>query len=315
MFLKKALFLLFSSVVVCTSLDSFAARGGEQKVEPPLEYTERAKAMLNELTKKNWFDEIDPLNPEQKKEFKELMRREDEFVYGKPDTLVIGNKRIPVSLKDREIIEIKLGHTFNSTIVVTDANGNPWSFETLVGVSNSEVVATSKPAPHIITAKPMKMSGETNLPIKLAGEQYPLVLLFKVSEDEVYFNTDLVVDGLGDSKESQKAKSLNYYKDGHVVPPKLNLSPNKEMMLQFLTPEGYARSDLRDEYGERVDERDFMAWKADGRLFVMTPHSHYSPEPVDISSSSDGKHKLFEFIDTSVIMMKKNNQIVMLYAR
>tara|TARA_Y100000310_G_C20590850_1_gene767893 strand:- start:90 stop:1037 length:948 start_codon:yes stop_codon:yes gene_type:complete len=314
-FLKKFLLLFLSSVVLLNSFESFAARGGNQEVEPPREYTKRAKEMLDTLTKENWFSEIDPLSDSQQQEFKDMMRREDEFVYGQPRGMITINKRIPVSLKERQVIKIKIGHTYNSTVVVTDANGSPWSFETLSGISNSDVANINKVAPHILTVKPMRMWGETNLPIKLAGEQYPLTILFEVSEDEVYFNTDIVVDGLGDSESSQKAKSMMYYKNNLTVPPKLTVSPQKEMMLQFLTPEGYYRSELRDDYGEVVDERDFMAWKANGSLFVMTPHASYSPQPVDISSSSDGRHKLFEYVDTSVILMKKNNQIIMLYAR
>ena len=58
-----------------------------------------------------------------------------------------------------------------------------------------------------------------------------------------------------------------------------------------------------------------MGWKKDGKLYIITPHLDYSPEPIDISASSDGRHKLFEYVDTSVVMMRKNNQIIMLYAR
>mgnify|MGYP000217892287 FL=1 len=86
-------------------------------------------------------------------------------------------------------------------------------------------------------------------------------------------------------------------------------------MLQKLTPDGFAKHDIRDSYGDRVDERDFSAWTNNGRLFIMTPHDDYSPQPVHISAASDGRHKLFEYKETSVVLMRKNSQIVMLYIK
>lgn len=295
--------------------DAISARGNSNEVEPPRVYTERARQMLNKLAVEEEFNKIDPLTEEQQKELKDILRKEDRFVYDQPDSMIVGNKKIPVSLQKREIIRIKLGHTYRTTIVATDASGNPWSLDILSEISDSDVVQVDKIDSHILAVRPKKRSGETNLPIKLAGEQYPIILLFDIGEDEVYFNVDLVVDGLGDSIESQRAKSISYFNENKTAPPKLNLEPAKEQMLQFITPDGYYRTELTNSYGERVDPRDFMGWKKDGKLYIITPHLDYSPEPIDISASSDGRHKLFEYVDTSVVMMRKNNQIIMLYAR
>ena len=168
--------------------DAISARGNSNEVEPPRVYTERARQMLNKLAVEEEFNKIDPLTEEQQKELKDILRKEDRFVYDQPDSMIVGNKKIPVSLQKREIIRIKLGHTYRTTIVATDASGNPWSLDILSEISDSDVVQVDKIDSHILAVRPKKRSGETNLPIKLAGEQYPIILLFDIGEDEVYFN-------------------------------------------------------------------------------------------------------------------------------
>jgi hypothetical protein len=108
---------------------------------------------------------------------------------------------------------------------------------------------------------------------------------------------------------------MDQLSSGKRVLPKLSAEPAKEKMLQFLTPKGYVSRDLYDEYGERLDSRDFMAWSYKDKLFVMTPHYHYTPEPVDISAASDGRHRLYEFSNVSVLLMRKNSQIIMMHIK
>jgi hypothetical protein len=293
-----------------------AASGGRNKeVPPPQVYTERAKELLDSISSDSVMDKESPFTAEQMLEIKELLRTKDEFLYSQPKTLIVKNKVIKVSLRDRKIIHIKLGHTYNTTLVFTDTMGNPWDVDTLTNMSNSSVVSYYRPAPHIITVRPLKASGQTNLPIKPSGEQNPLTLLFDINDKEVYFNADIKIDGLGNSIASQSKLSMDQLSSGKRVLPKLSAEPAKEKMLQFLTPKGYVSRDLYDEYGERLDSRDFMAWSYKDKLFVMTPHYHYTPEPVDISAASDGRHRLYEFSNVSVLLMRKNSQIIMMHIK
>ena len=165
--------VLFSSFVE-------AASRGKNETPPPQIYTERARALLDSISSKNVLSEQSPFPEEHQKEITKILKKEDSFFYDQPDTLKIKNKLIPVSLRDRGVIVIKLGHTYNTTIVFTDMLGNPWTVKTLADVSNSEVVSVLSPAPHIMTVKPKKMSGQTNLPVKLEGEQYPIMLMFDI---------------------------------------------------------------------------------------------------------------------------------------
>lgn len=290
-----------------------ASRGSNKEAPPPQIYTKKYGQILDALTAEEVASDTSPFTLEQQDELRELLTHSHKMAFDQPNTLKVTNKDIPLSLRERKVVEIKLGHTYTTTVVFTDSMGNPWSVDTLSDVSNSDVVSMVHPAPHILSFRPQKKSGQTNLPVKLSGEQYPITLLFDINEDEVYFNVDVKADGLGDHKNSQRAISMQAYTKGDLVPPKLNADPAKELMLQFLTPEGYAPKHLKDEYGERVDPRDFTAWAKDGKLYVITPHDHYSPAPIDISAASDGRHRLFEFVETSVIMMRRNSQVMMIH--
>lgn len=308
-------------VMALISSNSFAARGGSSSAEtpPPKIYTERAKALLKKLSAESALDEESALTPKQKEEFKEILKKEDEFIYDQPKSLIVKNEVVNYSLNSRDVIEVKLGHTYNTTVVFTDVLGNPWQAKTLASMSDNDVVSLleqdGEKATHIFTFKPKKLSGQTNLPIKLLGEQYPITLLFTINDDEVYFNLDVKVEGLGNSLESQRKKAMDSYADGNAPSPLLNKEPETELMLQNITPEGYAKHDLRDSYGDRVDSRDFTAWSHDNKLYIMTPHQHYSPQPIDVSVASDGRHKLFEYNKTSVVLVRRNSQVLMLYIK
>ncbi len=308
--------LMFAFAVDVNAANSSRNRSNKgNETPPPQVYTERAKKLLDSLAADNVFDRESPFTESQKEELNSILKSEDSFYYDQPRALEIKNEVIKVSLRDRKIIHIKLGHTYNASIVFTDALGNPWTTSMLTDMSNSDVVSVKSSAPHILTARPLKRSGQTNLPIKLAGEQYPLMLMFDVNDKEAYFNADIRVDGMGDHKLSQQALSMAQYQKGQTVTPKLGAEPAKEMMLQFLTPEGYSRRQLVDEYGNDVDVRDFMAWTYKDRLYIITPHNHYTPEPLDVSSASDGRHRLFEFSNTSVALMRKNSKVLMIHIK
>jgi hypothetical protein len=139
------------------------------------------------------------------------------------------------------------------------------------------------------------------------------MFLFDISEEEVYFNVDVKLDALGDHEQSQQLRSINQYSNNKSVSPKLTAEPAKELMLQFMTPEGYREKRLFDEFRDPVDPRDFVAWTKDGRLYLLTPHDSYTPDPVDVSAASDGRHKLFEFAELPVITVRKGSKIMLLY--
>jgi hypothetical protein len=303
-------FFLFSSIVIATNAN---ASRRDKKEEPPKIYQDRAKALLDSIANSEFLSDSDPLTKDEKKDFKEVLRKRDEFSYSKSDSLSITNHLLPVSLRTSGIHKVKLGHTFTTTLVFTDAAGNPWSADTLTDVSDTDVVSVVKKAPHILTVRPLKRAGQTNLPIKLMGHQRPIMFLFNISEDEVYFNVDVQIDSLGDHVNSQQITAVNQYSRGVKVSPKLSVEPAKEQMLQLLTPDGYQDKRLFDEFREPVDPRDFVAWTKNGRLYILTPHDSYTPDPIDITSASDGMHQLFEFAEVPVISVRKGSKIILLY--
>jgi hypothetical protein len=307
--------LLLSLSMIAVPFDADANRRNDNETPPPQIYKERAIALLDRLSNEQVVEQISPFTRSEQEELKEILREKDKFLYDQPEQLKITNETIHISLREREIVKVRLGHTYTTTIVFTDAMGNPWTVDTLTDMSDTDVVTWLKPAPHILSVRPQKKSGQTNLPVKLRGEQYPITLYFDINEDEVYFNVDVRVDSLGDHRDSQRQMSLSQYQGGKQVPPKLTEEPAKELMLQFLTPEGYAPRQLVNEYNENVDPRDFMAWSKGGKLFIMTPHNHYTPDPTDISAASDGRHKLFEFSEKPVMLMRKNSQVIMLHVK
>jgi hypothetical protein len=310
-YLQCVLFFLLA-----TSFDvSAQSRGRNQEQPPPQIYKERAISLFRNIAGDEFMRSKNPFSDAQKEQLKEIMREEDAFLYNQPKGLEIKNPVVNIGLRERQTIVVNLGHNYTTSLTFTDAMGNPWSVETLTDVSNTDVVSINKNVPHIISVRPKVMSGQTNLPIKLKGEQYPITLLFNVNSEVVDFNVDLRADGLGDHVESQRQSSLANYMSGEVVPPKLTQEPEKELMLQFITPEGYVRRGLLDDYGNEVDPRDFVAWSKGNRLFIMTPHHSYSPDPVDISAASDGRHRLLEYPETPFILVRKDSQLITLLVK
>lgn len=299
-------------IALIQSFDANAQRAGREE-EPPKIYKERAKKLLDSISNADLLSDASPLTIEEQEQYRGILREMDAFAYDKPNGLQVKNHVIPISLRESSISEIKLGHTFTTTLVFTDAAGNPWSADTLTDISNSDVVSVVKKEPNIITVRPLKKAGQTNLPIKLKGHQRPLMFLFDIVEDEVYFNVDVKLDGLGDNPLSQQIRSIGQYSSNQSVKPKLTLEPAKELMLQFLTPEGYQERRLYNEFREPVDPRDFVAWTKDGRLYLLTPHDSYTPDPVDVTAASDGLHKLFEFSALPVITVRMGSKITLLY--
>jgi hypothetical protein len=312
-FFLTAIILLAASLPV----DVMASRGGSssQAEEPPKIYTERARQLMDRLAADLALPSNQPLTKEEQAEFAEMMRNRDSFMYDPSQELRVTNKSLPLNVRQPGISVIKLGHTFTTTLVFTDSAGNPWNVDLLTDVSDSDVVSVSKKAPHIISVRPLKKAGKTNLPIKLRGEQRPLTFLFDISNKEVYFNVDVQIEALGDHVDSQQIRSLSQYRSDERVSARLTPEPAKDMMLQFLTPEGYQEHRLYNEYGEEVDDRDFVAWSKGNKLYVLTPHDAFTPDPVDIYASPDGRHTLFEYPLIPVVSMRKDSKIFMLYLR
>ena len=309
--------LLLVLVMLSASQSHAQSRRGGEPEEKKI-YTENAKRMLERFAVEEAKDKIVPLTDQEMKDFKELTRKVDSYMYDQPETLVINNKVIPYDLSKRDPIVIKLGHSYTSTIVMTDAQGNPWSFDTLSNLSNENVASLVKePAnpSHMLSIRPKVTSGQTNLPIKLAGYQYPISIIFDISDEEVYLISDIRLNGLGDSASSQRALSVSFYEKEKTPPANFNMTADVAALLQRITPDGYVKRTLVNEYGEEVDPRDFVAWTKGGTLYVLTPYHKYSPDPNAVSVSSNGHERLFEFSETPVITMKRNEQVVMMLVR
>lgn len=291
-----------------------AARN-EEKKQPPKIYTDRAKAMLDQLIAEEEISKKVPFSRNELQDYKNELRLKDSFKYDPDPGLIEDSRNIQVNPRSQRVIEIKLGHTFNTTITFTDSMGNPWSYDLLSDVSNKEVVSAKQAAPHILTVRPQKLDGVTNIPIMLKGQTTPLTLVFDISESLVYMNVNVQVEGVGDSVASQRERATATYSRGDFVRPKLSEDPVKEQMLLFLTPDGYEQRTLLDEYGEEVDYRDYVAWTKNDKLYIITQHDAFHPQPVDISSSPDGMHMLFEYDLVPVVTMEQGNKTVMLYVK
>lgn len=295
-------------LMVTVSSASYASRRGEEP-EPPKVYKENVQRMLDSLIVEEEGAKRSPLTIDEHEEFRQHLRKNDLFRYEPNDGLEIKNKNIQVNLREPGIPLIKLSHTFTTTLIFTDALGNPWEADTLTDVSNKDVVSVVVKKPNMITVRPKKRAGKTNLPIMLKGEQRPITFLFDIVDDEVYFDVNVEVDGLGDSSKSQRALALKNYSQGITIPPKLNHDPAKSLMLQFMTPEGYEQNRVFNDYREPVDERDFVVWTKGDEIFILTPHDAYNPDPIDVIAANDGRYKLLVFKKIPLVAMKKNSQI------
>lgn len=315
-FRKNYFFAFFVIILASLPIDASASRGGASNEEaPPRIYTERAKELLDRLAADMALPANRPLSTEEQAEFEEMMRNRDSFMYDPSSSLKVTNHSITVDVRQPGISVIKLGHTFTTTLVFTDGAGNPWNVDLLTDVSDSDVVSVAKKAPHIISVRPLKKAGKTNLPVKLRGEQRPLTFLFDISDEEVYFNVEVQMEALGDHWDSQQIRSLSQYKSNSRVTARLTPEPAKDMMLQFLTPEGYEEHRLFNEYGDEVDTRDFVAWSKGNSLYVMTPHDAFTPGPIDVYASPDGRHTLYEYPLIPVLSMRKDSKIFMLHLK
>jgi hypothetical protein len=305
--LAGLVFVLFASYA--DAQERVGRRSAPTGEEQPRTYTENAKRMFDRLAIGGLKDELLMFSDKELNDLNELLRRKDSFVYDPPSEVEILNKQMPVSLAKSNIPLVKLGHTFTTTLIFTDSAGNPWSADMLSDVSNNQVVSVSKKAPHIITVRPMKRAGKTNLPIKLAGHQHPITFLFDISDEEVYFDVNVQLDQLGDHPESRRVLAVSQYaKQGHVSPT-FSTSAAKETMFNFMTPEGFTQRRLFDEYRTPVDRRDFVAWTKGDRLYILTPHHSYTPDPVDVATSSDGRYRIFEMPNVPVVTMLKGSQL------
>lgn len=302
--------VLVALVMTAVSTTALAnSRRGDKEPEPPKVYKEKVQRMLNALVVDDAGNKTSPLTKEEHEEFRQHLRSNDMFRYEPNDGLQITNETVRVSLKEPGIPVIKLSHTFTTTLIFTDVLGNPWEVDTLTDVSNKEVVSVEVKKPNMISVRPKKRAGKTNLPVKLKGEQRPITFLFDIVDDEVYFDVNVEVDGFGDSSASQRALALNNYSQGLRVAPKLNRDPAKQLMLQFMTPEGYEQKRVFDDYREPVDERDFVVWTKGDEMFVLTPHDAYNPDPIDVIAGNDGRYKLLVFKKIPLLAMKKDSQI------
>jgi|TARA_B110000196_G_C21147386_1_gene667411 hypothetical protein len=299
---------LIALLMVTVSSTSYASRRGEEP-EPPKVYKENVQRMLDSLIVEEEGAKTSPLTIDEHEEFRQHLRKNDLFRYEPNDGLEIKNKNIQINLREPGIPLIKLSHTFTTTLIFTDALGNPWGADTLTDVSNKDVVSVAVKKPNMITIRPKKRAGKTNLPIMLKGEQRPITFLFDIVDDEVYFDVNVEVDGLGDSSKSQRALALKNYSQGITIPPKLNHDPAKSLMLQFMTPEGYEQNRVFNDYREPVDERDFVVWTKGDEIFILTPHDAYNPDPIDVIAANDGRYKLLVFKKIPLVAMKKNSQI------
>lgn len=306
--------LLIILILLGVAFDSLGqARRNNNEQPPPQIYKDRVKAMLDDLVVDEITNGISPLTPEQQEQVRGAFRSNDAFQYDTGRELKIRNVKIPISLATPSIPTVKLGHTFTTTLIFTDAAGNPWSIDTLTDMSDSDVVSVEKKAPNILTVRPKKRAGKTNLPIKLTGQQRPITFLFDISDQDVFFDVDVQIDALGDHNQSQSLISMTRFQNHQSVAPRLNVDGEKSLLLQFMTPEGYTERRLFDERRQPVDPRDFMAWSKDGRLYIMTPHLPYSPDPIDYHASPDGRHRLLEFRERAIIAVRMNTKIFWLH--
>jgi len=302
--------LLIISALVLLSLDSAAATK-KRPPEPPRIYKDSVKDSLHEVSADQLSQKIFPFTDAEVKTANGALVRKDEFYHSPKTKLAITNETIKVNpspSKFGEIPMIKLGHNFTTTLVFVDKEGKPWSVDLLTDVSDPEAFSVVKKAPHIITVRGLKMAGEANLPLLLKGEQYPIIFHFKISTDSAYFVVDIRANGYGDN--SQGVQAVSKYNNGSGVLPRYDSSSESRDMLLGLTPKGYEKHTMFDEYGIEVDPNDFTVWSNKTNIFILTPHSTYQPQPTDIEVSPDGINKLFTLNKLPKVYLRKQNKII-----
>lgn len=309
--MKSSISLLIMLLCLICSHASAQQRGSNEK-PPKQEYNEKFKDILNDVANRRALDGVSPLSPREMDELKQALRRNDLFTYAPSATLKPQDVTIKLDPSRPGTPLIKLGHTFITTLVFTDAAGNPWAVDTLSDVSDQGMVVSKKVTDNVITVQPKVRGGQANLPVILKGETRPITFLLEISDVDAYFTVDVQVDGLGNSEHSETLRAIKQYSNGEDVTPKLTTDPAKELMQQRITPDGYTQVRLFDEYRNPVDARDFMAWKKDGKLYLLTPHFSFTPDPIDISPVSDGRTKLMEFNFLPVISVRMNSKIFFL---
>jgi len=300
--------MLFHSATV----DAQTRNNRNNEPEPEKVYKDSAERKLSEVALSDLKREIFAFSEDEARVVQETVRQRDTFLYSAPDGIKVLNKIFQIKPRlgdDDEIPIILLGHNYTSTLVFVDQEGAPWTADMLTDISNTEVFSVEKKAPHIITVRAKKKAGEANLPILLKGEQYPLTLLFKISPEESHFTVDLLVKGYGD--HSQSTKAMSFVNSGESAPPpRYDTSEDINKMVMGITPEGFTRSRVFDAYSAQVKDVDFMVWRKEDEMFILTPHLYYAPRPHDVHVSPDGKNRLFILQNVPIIKMRKYNKII-----
>ncbi|MBE8233636.1 MAG: hypothetical protein HAW67_07850, partial [Endozoicomonadaceae bacterium] len=274
------------------SVNSVYAASKREKVKV---YKERVENQLREITLDQLEEKIFPFREDEVEVINDVIKRKDAFFHSPSQTIKIQNHEIivkPSPMNSDEIPLIKLGHNFTTTIVFTDKVGKPWSVDTLTDVSDSVAFSVEKKTEHIITVRGNTAAGEANLPILLKGEQYPIIFHFKITPDEAYFIADIKVDGYGDN--SQATAAVRNFTSRSGFQPRYDIDEASRKMLLGVTPAGYKKLNLVNEYGAPASRTDVQAWLFEKNIFVLTPYQPYAIKVRDVQLSADGVTKLFK---------------------
>ena len=289
-------------------------RNNQEKETPPV-YTDGADRKFSALSIDDISKGIHSLTEQQEIRVKEAVKRRDSFLYDAPNGLSIENSVIHVNPRfgdEDRVPVIELGHNYTTTLVFVDKAGRPWSVEMLTDISSPEVFSVVRKQPHIITVRALKRAGEANLPLILKGQQYPFTVLFKVSDKKSVFTMDIMVDGLGDNSQSDKAMVSFNHNGVTTLPPRYDTSDTINKMVQGITPSGFNVSKVYDDYANQLSDTDIMAWRHDEKLYVLTHYTYYSPTPSDVHASPDGYRFLYVFGDVPFLNMRHQNKIIQL---
>jgi len=307
---KFGLFAVLVGLMLC--FDASAARNSKKPPEPPKLYKDSVRNALNEVAADELEQRIFPFSEPEVERLNETLTRKDAFYHAPKSKLQITNEVINVDSspsKADQIPVIKLGHNFTTTLVFVDQEGRPWSADLLTDVSDLQAFSVQKKAAHIITVRGLKMAGEANLPILLKGEQYPVTLHFKISSDTAYFMVDVRAKGYGDNSRDIEAVSM--YGNGERMPARYNTSDEMRDMLIGITPKGYKRHVLYDEYNDKASADDLMLWSDEDNIYLLTPYEPYTLAPTDIQVSPDGVRRLFVLPKYPSLYLKKYNKITL----
>lgn len=193
---------------------------------------------------------------------------------------------------NQDFKNINLAYGYTTTLVFLDKNGNPWDlYDYSVGDDNLMEIGFRQK--NILTIKPKKHSGTTNLTMMFENGRMPVSINLQINNNDVDLITTLYMEGIGNNSPEERTVVMGGGKKNDLSYLAKFDGDYMSDLLSNIVPE-----DFNEKYAylndEMVSRREFRFFQKDSFLYVRTKHRPHHPEPTMVRNSSDGETKVYK---------------------